>query len=212
MARSSTGTGLFFVFEGIDGVGKTTQRELFVEWLEGLGHDVVTCRDPGETPLGESLREILLHRKSLAIEPRAEIFLYMASRAQLVSEIIKPARTSGRTVVSDRFHLSTLAYQAHARGIDIEQVRAIGLFAAQECLPDLVLLLDMDAAEAARRRHGPADRIESRGSSYLEQVRRGFLAEAEREPDRVAVIDAAGDIETVQAAIRRAAQRVLETA
>ena len=202
--------GRFFAFEGIDGVGKTTQRVRFVAWLQSLGRDVVTCQDPGGTALGEKLRDLLLHTQETPIAPRAEMLLYLASRAQLVHEVIAPALNAGQVVVSDRFHLSTLAYQVYARGLDVEATRPVGLFATGTCLPDLVFLLDMDAAEAARRRHRPADRIEARGLEYLRAVRDGFLAEAEIDPQRVVVIDASGDEETVARSVRQAAMRIIE--
>ncbi len=138
------------------------------------------------------------------------MLLYLASRAQLVHEVIAPALNAGQVVVSDRFHLSTLAYQVYARGLDVEATRPVGLFATGTCLPDLVFLLDMDAAEAARRRHRPADRIEARGLEYLRAVRDGFLAEAEIDPQRVVVIDASGDEETVARSVRQAAMRIIE--
>ncbi len=202
--------GRFFAFEGIDGVGKTTQRVRFVAWLQSLGRDVVTCQDPGGTALGEKLRDLLLHTQETPIAPRAEMLLYLASRAQLVHEVIAPALNAGQVVVSDRFHLSTLAYQVYARGLDVAATRPVGLFATGTCLPDLVFLLDMDAAEAARRRHRPDDRIEARGLEYLRAVRDGFLAEAEIDPQRVVVIDASGDEETVAEAVRRAAMPIID--
>ncbi len=201
--------GHFFVFEGIDGVGKTTQRQRFVAWLEGKSYSVVTCRDPGETKLGESLRKLLLHADQTPISSQAEMLLYLAARAQLVHEVIAPARRTGHTVVSDRFHLSTLAYQVHARGWDVEAVRPVVTFANGGCRPDLVFLLDMDPAAAAARRHGPDDRIEARGLEYLQKVRAGFLAEAERDPDHVAIIDASGTEEEVWSSVVEAVQRVL---
>src|SRR5258708_5597376 len=111
----------FFSFDGVDGVGKSTQIDLFSQWLRQLGHDVVTCRDPGGTELGEAVRELLLQRHDLNIGRMAEMLLYMASRAQLVEQVIQPALAAGKTVVSDRFLLANVVYQGHAGGLDPNQ-------------------------------------------------------------------------------------------
>ena len=135
---------LFFSFDGIDGVGKSTQLRLFCEWLVQRGIDPVVCRDPGSTPLGEKIREILLnidHRT--AIGSRSETLLYMAARAQLVDEVIHPALTAGRTVVSDRYLLANIAYQGYAGGVDVEALRQVGSIATDRLLPDCTFLLDM---------------------------------------------------------------------
>ena len=197
--------GLFFSFEGIDGVGKTTQQERFVAWLQSQGRQVVTCRDPGTTPLGESLRDILLQSEDRPIGSRSELLLYMAARAQLADQVIGPALESGSDVVTDRFLLSTLAYQSHARDGDVQSGRMIGQFATGGRLPDLVFLLDLDPAVAAERRQTPADRIEARGNDYLARVRVGYLAEADREPNRIVVVDAAAEPDVIQAVIQSAA-------
>ena len=199
---------MFFTFEGIDGVGKSTQLGLFVEWLRSNGHDVVQCRDPGSTPLGESLREILLHSDDdRPIGPRSEMLLYMAARAQLVDEVIRPALANGSAVVSDRFLLSNLVYQAHAGGLDRESVFGVGEIATDGVLPDLVFLLDASPAEAERRRGREPDRMERRGAEYQEKLRQGFLDEAARDPKRILVIDATQDVDAIHQKIREAAER-----
>ena len=202
--------GLFFSFEGIDGVGKTTQQERFVAWLQSQGRQVVTCRDPGTTPLGESLRDILLQSEDRPIGSRAELLLYMAARAQLADQVIGPALESGSDVVTDRFLLSTLAYQLHARDGDVQTGRMIGQFATGGRLPDLVFLLDLDPTAAAERRHAPADRIEARGNDYLARVRNGYLAEAVHEPNRIVVVDAAAAPDVIQAVIQSAAEERIQ--
>lgn len=199
---------MFFSFDGIDGVGKSTQMELFVEWLRQRGRHVTTCRDPGSTELGEKLREILLHKSDAAIGRRAEMLLYMAARAQLVDQIIRPALDAGRIIVSDRFLLANVVYQGHAGGLTVEDLWGVGQVAVDGLRPARIFLLDMDVTAAVRRMNREPDRIESQGQDYMQKVRQGFLAEAARRTE-IAVIDADRDIESVQADIRRVAEGVL---
>jgi dTMP kinase len=199
---------MFFSFDGIDGAGKSTQMEMFVAWLRQQGRDVATCRDPGSTELGERLREILLHKSDTPIGRRAEMLLYMASRAQLVDQVIRPALDAGRIVVSDRFLLANVAYQGHAGGLTVEDLWSVGQVAVDGLQPARIFLLDMDVAAAARRMNREPDRMESQGLDYMRKVRQGFLAEAARRSE-IAVIDAGRDIDRVQADIRRAAEGVL---
>jgi dTMP kinase len=199
---------MFFSFDGIDGVGKSTQMARFVEWLRGLGRDVVTCRDPGGTELGERLRAILLDKSDTPIGRRAEMLLYMASRAQLVDQVIKPALMAGQTVVSDRFLLANVVYQGHAGGLPVDDLWRVGHVAVDGVEPRQVFLLDMSVADAVRRMNREPDRMESQGHGYLEKVRQGFLVEAARRPE-IVVIDAAREIAVVQAEIRAAAEPLL---
>lgn len=199
---------MFFSFDGIDGVGKSTQMELFVDWLRRLGRHVTTCRDPGSTELGEKLREILLQQSNTLIGRRAEMLLYMASRAQLVDQVIRPALEAGQIVVSDRFLLANVVYQGHAGGLAVEDLWSVGQVAVDGLQPTRIFLLDMEVAAAARRMDREPDRIESQGADYMQKVRQGFLAEAARRSE-IAVIDAGREIELVQADIRRVAEGVL---
>jgi len=199
---------MFFSFDGIDGVGKSTQMALFVDWLRELGHDVVTCRDPGGTELGEKLRAILLDKSDTPICRRAEMLLYMASRAQLVDQVIRPALAAGKTVVSDRYLLANVVYQGHAGGLPVDDLWRVGQVAVDGIEPTLVYLLDMSVADAVRRMNREPDRMESQGHGYMEKVRQGFLAEAARRRE-VVVIDAAREIMAVQAEIRAAAKQML---
>lgn len=204
---------MFFSFDGLDGVGKSTQIDRFCEWLTERGARVVACRDPGTTALGESLRELLLHSgPDRPIGATAEMLMYMAARAQLVEEVIRPALDGGAIVVSDRFLLANLVYQAHAGGLPRDDVAAVGRVAVSGVTPDLTFLLDLDPLEADRRRDGPADRMESRGDDYRDRLRTGFLAEAARDPDRIRVLNAAASIEAIQADIRRVAEAALSAA
>ena len=172
---------MFFSFDGLDGVGKTTQRHLFIDWLTSAGHDVVACQDPGSTPLGDAIRAILLGHE-LAISRTSEMLLFMAARAQLVEEVIQPAVARGQTVVSDRYVLANLVYQGHAGGLDLEAIRQIGKIVTAGIMPDLVFLLDMPVAGAAGRIERQLDRMELQGDEFQRRLREGFLAEAALDP------------------------------
>lgn len=194
---------MFVTFDGIDGAGKSTQLNAFVEWLRSAGHTVTTCRDPGTTEAGEAIRGILLGA-DYRIDCRAEMLLYMACRAQLVHEVIRPALDRGEVVVSDRYILANVVYQGSAGGIAPDEIWQVGAIATEELLPDLTLVLDLDPAVAAGRVGGKQDRMESRGIEYFTAVRNGFLREAQRFPASHAVIDASQDIDAIQAQIRHA--------
>jgi dTMP kinase len=200
---------MFFCFDGLDGVGKTTQMDRFVAWLRDAGHDVVRCYDPGCTPLGEAIREILLGHQ-LPIARTSEMLLFMAARAQLVAEVIGPALEQGKTVVSDRYLLANVVYQGHAGGLDVDMIWRIGQLATAGILPDLVFVLDMPPQAAAGRIDRQLDRMETQGPEYQARLRQGFLTEAGKDPQRIVVIDAAREIDAVQADIRAAAGRVLQ--
>jgi dTMP kinase len=189
--------GAFLVLEGPDGSGKTTQAAGLARWLESRGREVVACRDPGGTGLGDRLRGLLLDRSTLAIGLRAEMLLYMSSRAQLVEEVIRPALGAGRVVVCDRFLLSNVAYQGYAGGLEVDEVWKVGQVATGGLMPDLTLLIDVPP-EVARARVGPPrDRIEDRPEAYRARVRDGFLRAAEVYPAPIAVIDGSADAESV---------------
>jgi dTMP kinase len=170
--------GLFLVLDGPDGGGKTTQAARLAEWLRGEGFEVVTCRDPGGTALGERLRPILLDRSAVPISLRAEMLLYMTSRAQLVDEVIAPALAAGKVVISDRYLLANIVYQGTAGGLLEEEIALVGMVATSGLLPDLTLVLDLAPADAQARVGAARDRIEDRPLFYHERVRAGFLAAA----------------------------------
>lgn len=201
---------MFFSFDGIDGVGKTTQMDLFCDWLRRRGTDVVICRDPGSTPLGERIREILLHSDSTTpIARRAEMLLYMAARAQLVDEVIRPALAASKTIVSDRYLLANLVYQGYAGGLDLDAIRSVGAVATDGLRPDAVFLLDMSPFAADTRLNRKLDRMESQGTEYRERLRAGFLAEAAQPASGIHVIDADRAVDEIQAEIRRLAEELL---
>ncbi|CAN5910721.1 hypothetical protein BH23PLA1_BH23PLA1_25270 [soil metagenome] len=201
--------GHFLCLEGPDGGGKTTQAARLVEALRSSGREVVACRDPGGTALGDRLRSILLDRSAVPIGFRAEMLLYMASRAQLVEEVIRPALRSGVSVVSDRFLLSNVVYQGYAGGLDVEEVWQVGQAATGGLLPDWTGLLDVPP-EVARSRIGPPrDRIEDRGEAYRQRVREGFLKAAESYPAPLVVLDGSADAEAVARSLWSEVQRAL---
>ncbi|MBX3432159.1 MAG: dTMP kinase [Pirellulales bacterium] len=202
---------MFFSFDGIDGVGKSTQLRRFCEWLAGRRVEPVVCRDPGSTPVGERIREILLASgDDEPIAPRTEMLLYMAARAQLVAEVIAPAQAAGRVVVCDRFLLANIVYQGHAGGVDVEQVRSVGGIATAGTTPDCTFLLDMDPAAAHARLDRSLDRMERRGEEFRERLRAGFLAEARRMGPAVHVIDAARSADEVQREVIAVATSLLD--
>jgi dTMP kinase len=199
---------MFLSFDGVDGVGKSTQIRLLAEALRRQGRDVVTCRDPGSTALGERLRDILLNHHGTPIHRRSEMLLYMAARAQLVEEVIRPALGAGQTVISDRYLLANVVYQAHGGGLSADDVWDVGRVTVAGIMPRLVFLLDMPAERAALRINRQMDRMEAQGLDYLERVRQGFLTEAARLGDQVAVIDADQPIEAIHANVMTAAGMV----
>ena len=200
--------GLFLSLDGIDGTGKSTQCRLLADWLRARGHTVTQCADPGGTAVGDSLRDILLHHRG-EMAPACEAFLFMASRAQLVAEVIRPALGSGRVVLCDRFLLANVVYQGHAGGLNVDQLWDIGRLSTDGIEPDLTLVLDLPLEDALARRGRAPDRMESRARDYQQRVREGFLSEARRRPDRVHVIDARPPVETVQERIRKEVGSVL---
>jgi dTMP kinase len=195
----------FFSFDGVDGGGKTTQIRLFSEWLREQGRETLLCRDPGSTELGERVRDLLLNSTDVPIGFRAEMLLYMAARAQLVEQVVRPALEAGKVVISDRFLLANVVYQGHAGGLEPEQLWQVGRVATGGLLPDVTFVLDIDPQRGAARRTGKPDRLEQRSVEYFERVRAGFRCEAEGQPERYAVIDADQPSERVTQQIREAA-------
>ncbi len=182
--------GLFITLEGPEGSGKSTQVRALAASLRRHGRQVVTLREPGDTPLGERVRRLLLSPSTGAISPRADAFLYMTARAQLVEAVIKPALSRGAVVICDRFLDATLAYQGYGSGLDVEALRCIGDFATQGIHPGVTILLDLPPADGLRRIRGGKDRIERRAAAFHQRVRRGYLALARREPRRFRIVDA----------------------
>ncbi len=200
---------MFFVFDGVDGSGKTTQLNRLADWLRNEGHDVVVCKDPGTTELGEQLRSVLLSKSDIPIHMRSEMMMFTTARTQLVEQIIRPALRNGKTVVLDRYVLSTVVYQGHAGNLDAKAIRGVNDFATDGLWPDQTFILDIPTETALKRLGDDLDRMESRGHEYFEKVRAGFLAEAENQTD-ISVIDANQDIDTIADSIRELAQAALQ--
>jgi dTMP kinase len=198
----------FISLDGLDGTGKSTQCRLLANWLRARGYDVTECADPGGTATGDSIRALLLDRRR-DMNLTCEALLFMASRAQLVAEIIRPALDAGQVVVCDRFLLANVVYQGHAGGLDPEHLWQIGRLATGGLEPDLTLVLDLSVEAARARRTGPADRVESRSTDYHDRVRAGFLTEAQRRPERIRVLDAGQAIAAVHEQICQEVARVM---
>lgn len=200
--------GIFLSLDGIDGAGKSTQCRLLADWLREQGRAVTVCRDPGGTPTGDRIRDILLHSPH-PLSPVTEAFLFMASRTQLVEEVIRPALHRGDVVLTDRFVLATVVYQGHAGVVPIDQLWRMGELATGGVLPELNFILDLPVAASQQRKTGQLDRMESKGTGFMEQVRLGFLAEARRRPEHIIVIPADRPEQAVQQDLRREVSRVL---
>ena len=183
--------GVFITLEGLDGAGKTTQIKRLAAKAQALGIETVTTREPGGTALGDAIRKILLDPAYKEMLPLTEALLYAASRAQHVEEVIRPALRAGKLVICDRFLDSSLAYQAFGGGLAAEYVRYINEEAVKSCKPDRTFVLDLDPQEGqARKGQMKADRMEQKSLDFHKRVREGFLQIAQKEPERMVVLDA----------------------
>lgn len=196
--------GLFISFEGGEGVGKSTQIKALARRLSAAGHRVLTTREPGGTPLCESIRSLLQSDQEV-ISPEAELLLFTASRAQLCRQIIQPAIERGEVVLCDRFMDSTSVYQGVARAIPSAQVEQINQFSVGNCKPDLTFLIDLDPHQGLKRVRqraaGSLDRIEQESLDFFEAVRSGYLELANNEPDRFVILDGQQPIEKLEKTI-----------
>ena len=203
--------GLFISLEGIDGVGKSTQSDLLEEYLHELGQPVLRTFEPGGTALGQEIRHLLLHRKG-DVAPRSEALLYAADRAHHVATKVRPALERGEAVITDRYLDSSVAYQGVGRELNAEDVRTISMFAVENLLPDLTILLDLEAGAAMARRSktgAEPDRLEREKVEFFEAVRQAYLAMAKAEPQRWLIVDASQTVDQMQAQIRARIDQVL---
>lgn len=203
--------GWFITFEGIDGVGKSTQIERLTDRLTVAGHEVVNTREPGGTDLGVEIRHLLLHRKG-EVTPRAEALLYAADRAQNIATVVRPALSRGAVVIGDRYLDSSVAYQGAARALSLKEVRDLSLWAVEDLLPDLTVLLDLPAELAAARRAktgAEPDRLEREKVEFFEAARLSYLQLASAEPERFLLVDAATGVDEMAAVIWGRVQELL---
>jgi dTMP kinase len=206
-------TGVFISFEGIDGVGKSTQADLMQNYLAAKGLEVTRTLEPGGSDLGVEIRHLLLHRKG-EVSVRSEALLYAADRAHHVASVIRPALAKGQIVISDRFLDSSVAYQGAGRELDLTEVRNLSLWAVDNLLPDLTVLLDLDAAVASIRRGktgAEPDRLESEKISFFEAARNTYLELAKNEPKRFHVVDASQDPNSIWKQIQPRLDTLLES-
>ena len=196
--------GLFITLEGGDGSGKSTQAALLGEWLVAEGREIVRTREPGGTPFGNEVREIVLHSRG-EISPRAEALLYAADRAHHIATKVRPALQRGEIVIQDRYLDSSVAYQGAGRVLDATEIRELSLWAAEGLLPDVTILLDLDETVARHRLDSANkrfDRLEAEKSEFHARVRHSFLALAAAEPERFLVLDASAPIAELAELIR----------
>jgi dTMP kinase len=196
---------MFITLEGPEGSGKTSQLPLLADYLRQNGYDVLTTREPGGTPISEQIRTVLHNLENKEMNPRTEILLFQASRAQLVEQVVRPHLNKGGVVLSDRYADSTLAYQGYGHQIDIESLRVLVTFATGGLKPDLTILLDLDVEIGLRRKElkGEWNRLDAYDLDFHQRVRQGYLQLVKAEPERWEVIDAAKSPRQVQDDLRR---------
>lgn len=198
---------MFITFEGPEGSGKTTQIALLIEYLRENGHQVLVTREPGGTAIGEQIRDLLHNVKNSGMSSVSEILLYSASRAQLVTELIRPHLDKGTIIICDRFVDSTLAYQGYGRGLSLDDLRTITRMATEGLKPDLTLLIDIGVERGLSRRQSgnvEMNRMDLQSVAFYERVRVGYQALVSAEPDRWVVIDGDRSIADIQTDIRAA--------
>ena len=205
--------GRFITLEGPDGSGKTTAARHLAEWLRSRGDATVLTAEPGGSPLGDEIRQLVLHMRDVSddLDPRADALLFAAGRAQHTARLILPALANGQHVVSARYLDSSLAYQGAAYGIDLDEMRRIQRFATYDLMPDLTIVVDVPVEVGlARKRRGPWNRFEdTEGVAFFEKVRAAYLELAAAEPDRFRVVDGSGSVDQTDARVRDAVEPLL---
>jgi dTMP kinase len=201
-------SGLFITMEGIDGCGKSTQIKLLASALGNRGLDLVVTREPGGTPLGEAIRGLLSSDVSNSIAATTELFLIVGARAQHVTEVIKPALEAGKTVISDRYTDSTVAFQGHGRGLDLDRIARMNELATGGLRPDLTLVFDLDPRLVRSRPRpksagGLLGAFDDEQLDFHDRVRRGYRDMASKDPGRLKLVDAGGSVESTHAEVLR---------
>ncbi|MFH1269706.1 MAG: dTMP kinase [Candidatus Omnitrophota bacterium] len=202
--------GKFITFEGSEGCGKSTQSKLLYQYLKRRGFRAVYLREPGGTEISEKIRKILLDHKNDSMTPMAEMLLYMAARAQIVSEIIIPALKKGKIIICDRFLDSTLAYQGYGLGMDIKLIKSVGEFTTSGIRPDLTIFLDLPLRQGLQHRRNSKDRIERRSLIYHGRVLEGYHKLARLERERIKIVKVNKDKDKTQSEIRGLADNLLK--
>jgi dTMP kinase len=202
-------TGKFIVIDGPDGCGKSTQAKLLAEYFKRKHLKVLNLREPGGTPISEKIRRILLDPANSRMTVPTELFLYMASRAQLVDEVIKPALAKGKIIICGRFLSSTIVYQGIAGNIGKKLVEDMGKIATHNIIPDLTIILDIKPEDGLRRKKTRPDRMEKKELAFHRKVRKGFLKLAMENPSKYKVIPSFGSIESIQGKIRALVERII---
>lgn len=201
--------GIFITIEGPEGSGKSTHSKLLCDFLRRRGYRVLHTREPGGARISEAVRKILLNKNNKGMSDICELFLFLAARAQIVDEIVRPALKKGYVVVCDRFHDATVAYQGYGAGLDLKLIEEMGKLATKGIKPDLTVLLDVETKKGLRRA-GAKDRIETKSLEFHKRVRGGYLALAEREPERIKVVPTTeAKVSDVQDMVRRAVLSVV---
>ncbi len=202
---------MFILFEGGEGAGKSTQAKALYRYLSRQGFPVVLTKEPGGTPLGRELRRLLKHEAGMAIDPLTELFLFAASRAQLVSKVIRPALEQDKIVICDRFAESTLAYQGYGRGLDLKLIEKINYLATGGLSPDLIFLLDLEVEEGLRRcgQTRLKDRFEQEDLSFHQRVREGYLKMARADPTHWVILDGTQPKAEIQRLVQKHVREVL---
>ncbi len=197
---------MFITLEGPEGSGKTSQMAPLAEYLRQGGWEVVVTREPGGTSISDQIRAVLMTMDNTAMHPRTEILLFLAARAQLVAQVIRPALEAGKVVLCDRYADSTLAYQGYGHGFDLDQLRSLLLFATGGLKPDLTFLLDIDIEDGIRRKQSGGsewNRMDAYTRSFHQRVRQGYLALADIEPERWTIVNAGQPAAGVQNDLRQ---------
>jgi len=203
--------GVFITFEGVEGSGKSTHARLLYTYLKKHGYDCIFTREPGGTPVGDMIRRVLLKKKDIDINTLCEFFLFEASRAEIVDQVISPALKKGKVVICDRFFDATVAYQGFAGGMDITLITRVNDFATGGLRPKLTILLDIETKKGFKRalKHRMPDRMESKSVAFHKKVRSGYLKLAKKNPGRIKVFKVDRDIRDVEKTIRKCVLKCL---